>query len=259
MEMKNHVCFVKAGEDVTIRCDITSPYELQSVWWQKSVDGKATIIRSKKNLDDKYTNFTVGWQKSVGGEITITRSKKNFDSKYSNFTIMEPSLTIYKAETSDVGKYKCFAINKYGESHSIDTFLKIPEKPIVTVKKNLYCVKAGDCLTIECDIFSECGLKSVWWQKFVGSTITIIRSKLADKKYNFIPARPSLTIYSTEASDAGQYICCAVNIAGENHSTIVGLRVVSQSKLFNKVDMLAQICRLFGYLRKQKITKTQLK
>jgi hypothetical protein len=40
--MKNHVCFVKAGEDVTIRCDITSPYELQSVWWQKSVDGKAT-------------------------------------------------------------------------------------------------------------------------------------------------------------------------------------------------------------------------
>jgi hypothetical protein len=110
---------------------------------------------------------------------------------------------------SELRSNYCYGINKYGESHSIDTFLKIPEKPIVTVKKNLYCVKAGDCLTIECDIFSECGLKSVWWQKFVGSTITIIRSKLADKKYNFIPARPSLTIYSTEASDAGQYICCA--------------------------------------------------
>lgn len=259
MEMKNHVCFVKAGEDVTIGCDIISVDELQSVWWQKSVDGKAIIIRSKRNLDNEYTNFTVGWQKSVGGEILLTRSEKSFDNKYSNFTTAEPSLTIYKAETSDVGIYKCFAVNKYGKSHSMDTILKIPEKPIVTVKKNLYCVNAGDCLTIECDIFSECGLKSVWWQKSVGSNKSIISSNLADTKYNFIPARPSLTIYRTTASDAGQYTCCAVNISGKNKSTTVGLRVISQSKLLNQVDMLAQIRRLFGYLRKINIIITQLK
>ena len=78
---------VTTGNTVILVCTVTSDLAITSVEWERNVDGIKTTI--------------------------ITNTKK-----YSGSSTTTPSLTIFNAESSDVGTYTCVASNKDGTGQS---------------------------------------------------------------------------------------------------------------------------------------------
>ena len=71
-------------------CTVTSDLTITSVEWERNVDGIKTTI--------------------------VTNTKK-----YSGSSTTTPSLTIFNAESSDVGTYTCVAFNRDGTGQSTTT------------------------------------------------------------------------------------------------------------------------------------------
>jgi len=67
---------------------------------------------------------SVYWTRDVGGQATTIGPSTN-PSKYGGSTTVTPSLTIYNAELSDEGNYKCFATNSIGTGSSQQGFLDV--------------------------------------------------------------------------------------------------------------------------------------
>lgn len=96
---------------------VSVPATHSSVTTGNSVTVNCTVF-SKLIVTDVY------WQRTIGGVISLIKSTTN-TNKYSGITANTPSLTIYNADTSDVGTYRCFAANVfgYGNSYPIELFL----------------------------------------------------------------------------------------------------------------------------------------
>lgn len=67
---------------------------------------------------------SVYWTRDVGGQATNIGPSTN-PSEYGGLTTVTPSLTIYNAELSDEGNYKCFATNSIGTGSSQQGFLDV--------------------------------------------------------------------------------------------------------------------------------------
>ena len=85
---------VTTGNTVILVCTVTSDLTITSVEWERNVDGIKTTI--------------------------VTNTKK-----YSGSSTTTPSLTIFNAESSDVGTYTCVASNRDGTGQSTTTTLRV--------------------------------------------------------------------------------------------------------------------------------------
>lgn len=67
--------------------------------------------------------FSINWQREVGDtSMDLTSDSEN---KYNGSTPDNPSLTIFNAEQSDRGVYRCTAENEYGIAKSPRIYLKL--------------------------------------------------------------------------------------------------------------------------------------
>ena len=87
---------VEVGNSITIGCTVAANPVMTSVSWTHDVNGLITNIGPSSN-PSKY-----------GGSTTVT-----------------PSLTIFNADFSDEGNYKCFATNSIGTGQSQEISLDV--------------------------------------------------------------------------------------------------------------------------------------
>ncbi|XP_052058077.1 hemicentin-1-like isoform X8 [Mytilus californianus] len=196
---------INAGGQVTLACSVTSSSALNSVFWQRTVNGFVTTINSNTNTN-----------------------------KYSGSTTSVPGLTILNTDSNDQGNYQCFASNAFGTGQSptiTSLTVNTPGTPTVTIQQTSYSVNNGGSITLACSVSSTTTVTSVTWQKTVGSTITTITSNTNTNKYSgSTSSTPSLTIFNTDSSDAGTYRCLATNNVGTAQSaTATTLNVITNT------------------------------
>ncbi|XP_063428591.1 hemicentin-1-like isoform X14 [Mytilus trossulus] len=164
---------------------------------------------------------SVTWQRTVGTSVTTITSTTN-TNKYSGSTPSTPSLTIFNADSSDAGTYRCLASNNVGtaQSSSATTLTVITNTvPSVTITQTFYSVNSGSTVTLACTVSSTTTVTGVSWQRTVNGVISTITSNTNTNKYSGSTSSvPSLTIFNTDSSDAGTYRCFASNSAGTGQS-----------------------------------------
>ncbi|XP_076098442.1 hemicentin-1-like isoform X7 [Mytilus galloprovincialis] len=185
---------VNSGSSVTLACTVSSNTAVTSVFWQRTVNGQITTITSNTNTN-----------------------------KYSGSTSSVPSLTIFNADSSDAGTYRCLALNSAGTGQSAQTAsLSVTTNtvPTVTITQTFYSVNSGSSVTLACTVSSNTAVTSVFWQRTVNGQITTITSNTNTNKYSGSTSSvPSLTIFNADSTDAGTYRCFASNTAGTGQSS----------------------------------------
>ncbi|VDI76864.1 hemicentin [Mytilus galloprovincialis] len=180
---------VNSGSSVTLACTVSSNTAVTSVSWQRTVNGQITTITSNTNTN-----------------------------KYSGSTSSVPSLTIFNADSSDAGTYRCLALNSAGTGQSAQTAslsVTTNSVPTVAVQQASYSVSTGNTVTLACTVTSNLAVTDVYWQRNIGGAITQIRSTTNTNKYSgSTTSTPSLTIFNGDQSDAATYTCFATNSVG---------------------------------------------
>ncbi|VDI76861.1 hemicentin [Mytilus galloprovincialis] len=198
---------VNSGSSVTLACTVSSNTAVTSVSWQRTVNGQITTITSNTNTN-----------------------------KYSGSTSSVPSLTIFNADSSDAGTYRCLALNSAGTGQSAQTAslsVTTNNSPTVTILNDVINVVQGNSVTLDCTVSSNLALTSVYWQRNTNGAITTINPTInnPNNKYSgSTTSNPALTIFNADIVDAGDYTCFAVSSAGTGQSNIVTrLTVLAQS------------------------------
>ncbi|XP_071136978.1 hemicentin-1-like [Mytilus edulis] len=202
---------VLIGNSVTLICNVTSVFERFDVYWQR--------IPEHSNESSVL---------AIDSEIL-----SNISTKYSGSNNNTPSLTIFDAETSDVGIYICFAANEYGTWNSSDIYLTVHVPLKVTVPQSSYSVLIGNSVTLICNVTSDFERFHVYWQRVPedsneSSVLTIDSEMLSNISTKYSGSNnntPSLTIFDAETSDGGIYICFAANEYGTWNSSDIHLTV----------------------------------
>ncbi|XP_048778626.2 hemicentin-1-like isoform X2 [Ostrea edulis] len=191
---------ISFGQDVLLRCIVTSDTTLTSVVWRK------------------YTN-------SVPSDLVVTGS-----SHYSGGTTVTPSLTVRAVTFSDSGNYDCSATNAAGTSLSGQITLTVSGTvPNVNIPQSSYSVSYGGSVTLRCDVTANPFQNRIEWQRIANGVSTTI-NVTAEQRYSGSTINtPSLTITGAISSDGGVYVCSATNNAGKGVSgqtllTVVGNR-----------------------------------
>ncbi|CAG2206441.1 unnamed protein product [Mytilus edulis] len=107
----------------------------------------------------------------------------------------------------------------------ITTITQDTEVPLVEVNLAYYSTVYGTAVTLHCEINSDPQLVAVYWQKITsrGFRSTISPGTVGVQGLNL--THPSLTIEFPVTSDAGEYICFAVNAIGSSGSLPTLLKV----------------------------------
>ncbi|VDI15448.1 Hypothetical predicted protein, partial [Mytilus galloprovincialis] len=160
---------------------------------------------------------------SGGNWITWRRNGEEITTmgrlEYSGGTVINPSLTISKVTRNHAGNYTCET--SYGSvTATSETRLQINVKDIPIVRSLSNNIQASTCDIIKLGCYHDSYPEpiSVLWKrdgvnlnvsvpKYNGSTIT----------------EPSLTIFNTDQSDSGTYICAVVNKIGIGYSSEIVL------------------------------------
>ncbi|XP_069139776.1 hemicentin-1-like isoform X2 [Argopecten irradians] len=190
---------VFTGDDLTLQCSIVSDEGLDSVHWKKSW----TVIYSS---DSRRTDY-----------------------KYSGSTTAYPSLTIHNVQIYDTNYYYCCGKKERKEICSRWIHLKVKQRPKVTVSRTSYIVKAGQPITLTCEIQPASTLELVYWTKLghgeifwssLGRRLTSLYWYDGSTLQN-----PSLIIKSTKVDDSGSYTCVGRISDLDFQSSPVRLRV----------------------------------
>ncbi|VDI54606.1 Hypothetical predicted protein [Mytilus galloprovincialis] len=171
---------VKEGTNVSISCNVYPAYGVTNITWYKN-----------NSILDIHRHERLG-----GG------------------TISSPSLMIYFVDENDEGNYTCQATNPVGTDISKPQNVQVlPDIPIVLTSKE-ETVTIGEYVTLSCNISSVSKLtKVVWYKNNIEFNFNANGTKDNDKFIGGTLQDPSLTIYSVQITDEGNYICNASNAA----------------------------------------------
>ncbi|VDI34064.1 Hypothetical predicted protein [Mytilus galloprovincialis] len=186
------------------------------------------------------TNITISCYVSPTSEVTkITWYKNNIildiygNNRFSGGTISSPSLEIYFVNEYDEGNYTCNAMNPVGTNESIPIHLTIlADIPtVLTLKEE--AVNIGDNVTLSCNISSVSKLTKVVWSKNnIEVNLNANRTEDDARFSGGTLQDHSLTIYSVQIMDEGNYSCNASNAAKQTGwSNQVHLTIFEESLL----------------------------
>ncbi|XP_062608381.1 uncharacterized protein LOC134270209 [Saccostrea cucullata] len=175
--------------------------------------------------------LSVFWQYQKSGVTTnvdITNT-----TKYSGSTPTRPSLTIYNVQISDVGNYRCLAINSIGtgQSPTMAYLDIISSNSMVTafwvVSGSSVTSTEDSTVTLTC-VFYGATLTSIQWQYEQSTGTTTIIDTTNSVKYNTpTVSSPSLIIRSVTSADTGYYRCVGNSINGQQETGRLYLRVTT--------------------------------
>ncbi|XP_071150587.1 basement membrane-specific heparan sulfate proteoglycan core protein-like [Mytilus edulis] len=187
------------GETVTMFCNMTSDPIVTNVYWEKEFNGSIIVI----------DNLTTGIQ---------------------GISVDAPSITIVTTTTSDIGNYRCIAINDVGTGCSETTRLEvIGELPSVSITTSLSPVNYGEKVHIACVVTGNPPPTQLYWEKEFNDIKTVIHNGTINTE-GITPENPSLILLYATDSDEGLYKCFAVNEFGRDSSSSVELNVVGAKK-----------------------------
>ncbi|CAC5361161.1 unnamed protein product [Mytilus coruscus] len=176
---------VVIGSNVTIQCYISSVSTLKSVTW-------------------------------LNNNVTInTSNASNVVNIFSNESMMSASLTIYSVEKEHEGTLICHANNtagNWGFSKPVQLIV-LEDIPKVFISR-IEAVNIGEHVTLSCNISSVSKLKKiVWYKDNIDFNLNTSHTKDDDRLSGGTLQSPSLTIYSVQQKDEGNYTCKATNTA----------------------------------------------
>jgi hypothetical protein len=94
--------------------------------------------------------------------------------------------------------------------------------PLVQIDQDKYPSTSGNTVTLVCDVFSSLRVTDVYWERSVGGQFIAINVAVNPNKYGGVTiTSPSLVVRSVTTSDAGEYRCVAVNIAGTGRDSTI--------------------------------------
>ncbi|XP_062857960.1 hemicentin-1 [Trichomycterus rosablanca] len=130
----------------------------------------------------------------------------------SNAIIMPGSRTlqILKAKLSDGGKYSCVAMNPAGEAHKfiyLTVFVPPSIKDSIGDSPAVISVRVGNSVTLECQSNAVPPPTITWYKdgRLISETANL----------RILANGQMLEIKGAEVSDTGQYVCKAINVAGQ--------------------------------------------
>lgn len=103
---------------------------------------------------------------------------------------------------------------------------------MVEVEHILYSTVYGKPVTLKCAVYSDPVLKVVYWKKKIFGGLWSTISSGTDGVHGINLTQPSLTIEFPVKSDAGEYICFAVNAIGSSGSLSTRLVVRGGKKSY---------------------------
>ncbi|XP_035828095.1 hemicentin-1 [Aplysia californica] len=176
------------GQSVTLTCNVTPLTGLTDLYWTR--DGQ--------------------------------RIDPSSSSRYNGGTVITPSLTITSVQSGDSGTYVCVASNSFGTGFGGNVDLSLTYRPQLTVTDTPIITTTRAIISLTCIVDASPALTELFWTK-VG--VGRIEPSSSSKYSGGSVANPSLTIFSAEASDSGQYFCNALNSQGSTTSDAVSVTV----------------------------------
>ncbi|XP_056008465.1 hemicentin-1-like [Ostrea edulis] len=202
---------VSVGSTANIMCTVTG--SVTSVFWQYQKLGVTT------NID--LTNTT----------------------KYSGSTIASPSLSIHNVQISDVGNYRCLAVNSIGTGQSptmayLDISSSSSATSLLISMGSSVTSSAGSTVTLMCQVYGT--VMSIQWQYEDTNTLTTINTANTAKYNNPTTFSPSLIIKSVTSSDSGYYRCVAYDITLRQAYGRIYLQVTSEAQVAGSMESCIQ-------------------
>ncbi|KAK3107564.1 hypothetical protein FSP39_017383 [Pinctada imbricata] len=189
-----------------------------------SIYGTTAILQCTVTASPSATSFY--WEKTANSVSNFIYPDTN-TSKYGGMNASYPSLEIYNVNFNDEGIYTCFALNLAGTgSSSSATFLVNGSVPAVRVSQSSYAVLYGNDATLSCTVSGVPSVSSVYWEKTVNGSTSVINSTTDVAKYGGVTlGSPSVEIYNVDFDDDAIYVCKAVNLVGTGSSVQVDLTI----------------------------------
>lgn len=121
--------------------------------------------------------------------------------------------------------------------------------PLVQIDQDKYPSTSGNTVTLVCDVYSSLSVTNVYWERTVGGQFTAIDVTANPNKYGGVTiTSPSLVVRSVTTSDAGEYRCVAVNIAGTGKDNTILEVQGSKCKYIFKFEKFLRNLFLFHHL-----------
>ncbi|XP_028930199.1 neural cell adhesion molecule 1 isoform X7 [Ornithorhynchus anatinus] len=228
-----------------------------------SVRARQSLVNATANLGqsvtlvcdaDGFPEPTMSWTKD-GEQI-----EPEDDDKFS-FSEDNSELTIRKVDKNDEAEYICIAENKAGEQEDF-IHLKVFAKPKITYVENKTAMELEEQITLTCEASGD-PIPSITWRS---ATRNISNEEKASwtrpEKQETLDGRivvrsharvSSLTLKSIQYTDAGEYVCTASNLIGQD-SQAMHLEVQYAPKLQGPVavytwegNQVNITCEVFAY------------
>ncbi|CAG2242322.1 unnamed protein product [Mytilus edulis] len=202
VNVRDTIYSIGYGEKATLNCFITSNPSVTNVYWEKEVNGTKNILN----------NLTMGIQGVSRNDpsLVLMESTKSDIGTYRCVAINDvgtgksETLSLMVVGDSDSGLYRCFAVNVVGMGYSssvnLDVIGGVPE---VSVPSITHLTGTGYTVTLICKVtnaFPE--VFRVYWQRYLHGSITVISSASIGIKGVTVES-PSLIIPSAMESMTG--------------------------------------------------------
>uniref|UniRef100_A0A3B3TUT6 Roundabout guidance receptor 1 n=1 Tax=Poecilia latipinna TaxID=48699 RepID=A0A3B3TUT6_9TELE len=144
---------------------------------------------------------------------TVRWRKDDSDLPKGRFEILEDhTLIVRQVASPDEGSYTCMAENMVGKSEASAT-LTVHVPPAFAVRPRNQAVSVGRTVTFQCEATGN-PQPAIFWQREGSESLLFSYQPPQPFSRLSVSQMGSLTITDVQRSDAGFYICQALNIAG---------------------------------------------
>ncbi|XP_054899633.1 roundabout homolog 1-like isoform X1 [Poeciliopsis prolifica] len=144
---------------------------------------------------------------------TVRWRKDDSDLPKGRFEILEDhTLIVRQVASPDEGSYTCMAENMVGKSEASAT-LTVHVPPAFAVRPRNQVVSVGRTVTFQCEATGN-PQPAIFWQREGSESLLFSYQPPQPFSRLSVSQMGSLTITDVQRSDAGYYICQALNIAG---------------------------------------------